>query len=201
MPRPMRKPPETRQHRGGEPKEILPAHIEAPEPPGNLLKATVKRWDIFWASPVATLIQQTDLPALERLFVNYDELERTRRAMYKDPPPKPERGPNESHNEFQIRLSEWRVAAQSIGRLIKSDKGLKLNPLLVHMKQLERNIDALEDRFGLTLRARQELGLTRLKAKTLAEITGDNGHQDAIDGEAEEEPDPRASLRIAGRNS
>ena len=165
--------------------------IEAPPAPLDLLPATLQTWKTYWRSPISDFVQETDLPALERLFELYDEWARTRGALYKEPPPKPEQMPGEPHNAFQIRLSEYNVARQSVGRLIRTDKGLKLNPLLSHMRALEKSIVALEDRFGFTLRSRQELGLNRLRAKTLAE---QNVHQLTRTGSTELEEDPRDAL-------
>lgn len=55
---------------------------EAPPPPDpKLLAITRQAWEEFWASPLARLVSTTtDLMALRRLFMFYDEQERSMRA-------------------------------------------------------------------------------------------------------------------------
>jgi hypothetical protein len=201
MPGTPRQPAELRQsrHRKASLEHAPTVEIVAPEPPEGLLPRVEAAWYRFWASDLAPFVRPTDLGALERLFIDIDEWHRTRAAFYKDPPPKPVQRKDEGHNDYQIRLGEWRIAAQSIGRLIRSDKGLRLNPLLTHMRALERSIATLEDRFGMSLRSRQELGLNRMRALTLAEHNAQGSHDDK-DEDDEGPPgddDPRAALHLA----
>jgi hypothetical protein len=142
---------------------------EPPPPPQNLLPVVRLFWDNFWESPLADYIHKTDLPALYRLFHLYNENELTHEAMHKEPPPRPEQGQDETHNDYLSRLADWNHARKSMGRLIPGTSGLKLNPLLKYIDGMQADILALEDRFGLTLRARQMLGLNQIRAKTLME--------------------------------
>lgn len=192
--------PDSKRTRHGESKpkvqRVQALVLDRPEPPPDLLESTLESWDAFWDSPLADYVQRTDLPALRRLFIDYDELDRTRAAMYRDPGPKPEEGeyPDESHNEYQHRIGEYNATVAAQGRLVRNPRGgLSLNPLLNHMRILESNIIKQEDRFGFNLRARQELGLNEMRARTLAE---QNAMQ--VGGDDDDEgDDPRATLRLA----
>ena len=169
-----------------------------PDPPTILLPHVKLWWEIFWDSPLADFMHKTDLPALHRLWINYDDLERTRAALYKEAPPKPVQAIGEGHNDFQMRVREWRVLEQAAGRLHAGSHGVAINPLLTHMRALEKNIIALEDRFGFTLRARQELGLNEMRARSLAE---QNAKQiEDNDDSDEDEDDPRTVLLVPGSN-
>lgn len=112
-----------------------------PEPPAGLLAASVAAWRRLWASPVASAFLDSDLPALERLWQLYDE-----------------------------RRRAFRVARTS--RLVEGSQGQpRLNPLIAHVAALDGQILALEDRFGLTPRARLQLGITFGEAhRSLADL-------------------------------
>lgn len=164
--------------------------MDIPPPPSHLLPVIQEWWIDFWQSPIASSMRPTDMPALSRLFGMYDELERTRAAVHEDPPPRPERFPDEPNNDWWHRFAEWRRISAANGRLIASPKGgMILNPLLRYITTLSKDIMYLEDRFGFTLRARQELGLNAIKAQSLAEQNAQqreqrakerNGHSDPI---------------------
>jgi P27 family predicted phage terminase small subunit len=132
---------ESRQRRNA-PKnlELVVPAVEAPvemgegvpEPPEHLLPQTRNRWAAYWSSPVAKLVDAvSDLTALERLFWLYDDLERSR------------------------------LAVREQGHMIEGSKGQTvMNPLLRHMQAEMAEIRQLEDRFGLSPRARLSLNLT-----------------------------------------
>lgn len=134
-----------------------------PEPPSYLLAVTKRRWEAYWASPVAKLVDEvSDLPALERLFWLYDDLERSRRS----------------------------VRAQ--GHMIEGSKGQAvMNPLLRHMQTQAAEVRQLEDRFGLSPRARLSLGVTLGQAaQSLADLNApflggddDDPRLDVVDAE------------------
>lgn len=138
---------------------------EVPTSPAGLLKATRDRWVDYWSSPVAKLADPvSDLPALERLFRLYDDLERTNRTVREQ------------------------------GHMVLGSKGqMVLHPLLRHTQVTQTEIRQLEDRFGLSPRARLSLNVTLGEAaKSLAdlnsEFTGggdddDDPRFDVIDGE------------------
>lgn len=126
----------------------------APEAPDYLLPVTRERWDTYWTSPVAKLVDAvSDLPALERLFWLYDDLERSRQAVREQ------------------------------GHMIEGSKGQTvMNPLLRHMQSQAAETRQLEDRFGLSPRARLSLNLTLGQAaQSLADLNApflDGGDDD-----------------------
>lgn len=114
-----------------------------PPPPSYLLKVTKDRWVAYWETPVARLVDAvSDLPALERLFWLYDDLERSRRSV------------------------------ATTGHMVEGSQGQKvMNPLLRHMQTQASEIRQLEDRFGLSPRARLSLNVTLGEAaKSLADL-------------------------------
>lgn len=130
-----RKPPAKRQ-RG---KRTLSLHVapgaaavaKTPKPPPGMLKSTRDQWARYWGSSLAQIIElTTDLPALERLFSLYDERRRC-------------------HNGYQ----KERLMQGSTGQRV-------LNPLGRLIGEFDKEIRAMEDRFGLTPKARLALGIT-----------------------------------------
>jgi P27 family predicted phage terminase small subunit len=82
----------------------------------------------------------SDLPALERLFRLYDHLERSNTAVKKT------------------------------GHMVTGSQGQAvLNPLLRHIQQTQTEARQLEDRFGLSPRARLSLNVTPGRAGLLVE--------------------------------
>ena len=152
MPGPVPKLPEKRQRRNKRPEvRVLPFVGSAPPaPPSGLLKATVARWEAYWASPVAAAADRvTDLPALERLFRSYDEVERAGRAFRRE-----------------------RIVAGSTGQPT-------LNPLGRYIAQLTTEITGLEDRLGLTPKARLALGIQLGEARrSLNDLISEVGYDD-----------------------
>lgn len=170
---PARKDPEQRQRRNeAKPLELVGpgGTLEGvgdapPAPPDYLLAATQDRWAAYWTSPVAKLVDAvSDLPALERLFWLYDDLERSRRAV------------------------------QDVGHMVEGSQGQAvMNPLLRHMQTQAAEIRQMEDRFGLSPRARLSLNLTLGQAaNSLADLNApfladggddDDPRMDAVDVE------------------
>ncbi|MER5912329.1 P27 family phage terminase small subunit [Streptomyces sp. NPDC001982] len=138
---------------------------EPPNPPAGLLKRTRERWAEYWASPVARLADPvSDLPALERLFVLYDDLERSNATVKRR------------------------------GHMVTGSQGQAvLNPLLRHIQVTQGEVRQLEDRFGLSPRARLSLNVTLGEAaKSLADLNSeftsggeddDDPRFDVVDGE------------------
>jgi P27 family predicted phage terminase small subunit len=174
---PSRKDPEKRQRRN-EPASLVPvdeldedlATAEAPGPPAapaGLLKTTRDRWTAYWKSPVAKLADPvSDLPALERLYRLYDDLERSHRAV------------------------------KATGHMIEGSKEqLVMNPLLRHMQTEMAEIRQLEDRFGLSPRARLGLNFTLGQtAKTLADLNSEF----VGGGDGDDDDDPRLDDALPG---
>ena len=142
---PAKKPAGRRQRRNRADIGLVPVVArEVPAVPRGerWLAVTRERWEAFWGSPVASIVDaESDLPALGRLWAMYDELERCRRAF----------------------------RAQ---RYVKGSAGQqRLNPVADHIRALEPLIRALEDRFGLTPQARLRLGIEFGQAhRSLAEL-------------------------------
>ena len=135
-----------------------------PPAPPRLLKITKIAWESYWTSTLTAVVRlDTDLPALVRLFTLYDERERAYRGYRSE-------------------------------RLVKgSQDQLVLNPLARAMAVFDTEIRQLEDRFGLTPKARLALGIDLGRArKGLAEV---NAELD--DDEDDETEDPRAEMELA----
>lgn len=145
---------------GGEPAPPCPRPAK-----GSLLKVTQEMWAEYWGSPVADLVdRRSDLPALRRLFLLYDERERALRS-------------------YQAQ----RHSKGSTGQLI-------VNPFAKEVASLDGRIASLEDRFGLTPKARLDLGVSfGAAAKSLEDLA--RKVEDAqLDDDTDEEEDPRLSV-------
>lgn len=143
-------------------RDLVPAEGN-PDPPDGLLEVTKERWAAFWVSPVAVLVDRTsDLPALGRLFELYDDADR-----------------------YRLSIRENAMVEGSKGQMVR-------NPFVRDLKDTQSAILALEDRFGLSPRARLGLNLSLVgAAKTLSDLNEDFGvdsgddprFDNAIDGE------------------
>jgi hypothetical protein len=191
------KDPQLRQRRNKLKPPATGVVLERGRPPApvGLVPSVVAMWNEFWGSELAPFIRTTDMPALKRLFHHYDELERVRKEL--KPPrraPEPRRRKGESFNDFERRQARWRRQQAAAGRLVHDDRGgVKVNPLARYALEIEERINALEDRFGFSMKARQQLGLNELKARTLQQ-------QNALQFaqlDTKNLPDPREALVIA----
>ena len=104
-----------------------------PKPNSRWVAKTIKYWEEYWSSELASTAQAVDLPAFYRLFQFYDEVERANRV----------------------------VARQgNAGLLAEGSKGQAvINPLIQLTLKLEEKILKLEQELGLTPLARQRLGI------------------------------------------
>ena len=136
-----------------------------PNPPPGLLKVSRDMWSAFWQSDLGRAASTvTDLPVVTRLFTLYDERERAYRAVRKE------------------------------GRLVEGSQGQPvMNPLLRQMSTFDVEIRNLEDRMGMSPKARLMLGIQLGAAKkTLDDLNrevarGDDDAGPVIDvGEAKE---------------
>lgn len=121
-----------------------------PGVPDGLLKSTRESWKNYWHSNLAQIVQLgTDMSAIIRLFTLYDERERAYRSYKKHP-------------------------------LVEGSQGqMVLNPMGRQMSVLDTEIRQLEDRLGMTPRARLQLGITYGEAKkSLKEINREIQEQD-----------------------
>lgn len=155
MPRAKKSFGEAVDKRNGTKLALLPAAItQVPDAPKGLLKSTQQRWHDFWTDSVAGLIQPAEMGLIERYFTYVDEWSRSMTAFRKD-------------------------------RFIEGSMGQpKLNPLSTYIKQLEGDISSLEDRLGLSPKARLALGIAVGQAqRTLADL---NAELDVEDDDSDE---------------
>ncbi len=107
--------------------------FERPKPYTQWLKITQERWDTYWDSDLSQMTQLVDLPALERLFQYYDQIDRANRAIRKGG-------------------SKMLLGTGSKGQQ-------KLHPLIELVLKIEDKVLKLENELGLTPLARQRLGI------------------------------------------
>lgn len=120
--------------------EVLPAVQPGqgpPAPPDGLPTELVAEWEDFWEQPVARAVAESDLPALRRLFA------------------------------YRARLLQALSHVPPSGLDIGGDGQDVVHPGLRVVTALEKLIAPLEDRFGLTMKARQVMGI---RMGQLAEI-------------------------------
>lgn len=154
------KPDDRRQRRNKPPslavvRTLKPRPLPIPPVPDGLLPSTRAAWSKYWNTPISRIVEASDEPAIARLFRLYDERERAYRSLRKR-----------------------RIVVGSQGQAV-------LNPLARYVAQCDAEIRALEDRFGLSAKARLQLGITFGEAKkTLEDLNRDLDDDD-------EHPDPR----------
>jgi len=127
-----RKPAERRQGRGtADVGLVAPASLAvAPSADVAWRETTVERWVGFWQSGLASQVEPSDVPALRRLFWLYDEIDRVREAI------------------------------EETGRVVAGSQGQpRPNPLYKQVSEFQAEARQLEDRFGLSPRARLQLGI------------------------------------------
>ena len=134
-----------------------------PHPSGRkLLKTTVDQWEGFWSSPLAKLITDADRPALERLFHLLDTRERLQRIYLKDP-----------------------FTTGSTGQVVS-------HPAAKELASLDGRIAKLEGQFGLTPKARLDLGVSFGAAAKSLEQLGRDFDKDMDGGDdVDDDEDPR----------
>lgn len=154
MPR-QRKPPEQRRHRGTKDVgEIRPRTGRVPTAPTEWAEATKKAWRDFWKSAVASVVdEKSDMPAISRLFTLYDERDKLAPMIQNAP-------------------------------LVKGSQGqLRLNPLCSRMEQIDAGIASLEDRFGMSPKARLSTGMQlEREVPTRTQAVSDRRHLQVVDG-------------------
>jgi P27 family predicted phage terminase small subunit len=96
---------------------------------------TLERWGEFWGSPLSAQVEASDYGALRRLFWLYDEIERLIGALGRT------------------------------GRVVAGSQGQpRANPLYKQVSEFQAECRQLEDRFGLSPKARLALGITYAEA-------------------------------------
>jgi len=127
-----RKPASKRQGRGTADAGLVPVVSSAPAPAADQSwrEATVEQWVAFWRSGLASQVEPSDVPALRRLFWLTDEIARCRDAI------------------------------EETGRVVAGSQGQpRPNPLYKQVQEFQAEARQLEDRFGLSPRARLQLGI------------------------------------------
>lgn len=148
-----RKPAGRRQNRVT--KDLTPVPsvpVEVPKPSSTWLKITRDGWEELWSSDLASQILPTDRPALTRLYDWRDELERTRRQM----------------RVMTREASKEPLVEGSQGQPVRNPMFQVLDVLMRSALAIEARIVALEDRLGLSPKARLGLGVTQQKGQSLA---------------------------------
>lgn len=130
----VRKPADRRQGRGtadaGRLAPVADMPVQVPSPPARVREDTVERWGEFWRSDIATQVLDSDHEALRRLFRLYDEIERL-----------------------------W-DGIEEMGRVVEGSQGQpRPNPLFKQIESFQSEARQLEDRFGLSPKARLQLGI------------------------------------------
>ncbi len=123
----------------------------APEPTPGWLAVTKADWTALWTSPlVSALLPITDEATVRRLYGLRDERERMMRGIRR-------------------------------ARIVLGSRGQpRANPLYAQVASFDAEIRQLEDRVGLSPRARLQLGISLGEAvRSLADIA------DAIDGDSD----------------
>jgi P27 family predicted phage terminase small subunit len=177
-----RKPTSQRRGKAGTTRDIGLVPKQAPaEPPPPLpaklsgvtpLAATKEAWQRLWESPVARVLDRTsDLGAVIRWAELLDERERAMRAFRKS-----------------------RLVSGSMGQPT-------LNPLWQVIASIDKELRQLEDRIGLTPKARLQLGITLAEAGRSIEDLNRmlDEETDADVDEGTPEADPR--LRVIDATS
>lgn len=127
----------------------------APPVPEGLHAAVTEQWLAFWQSEASHVLADSDLPAVERLF------------RYR--------------SEWWETEEDWRRMDDALRITTGSQGQLKIHPLAERILKLEATITALEDKLGLTPRARAQLGIAIGQYKlTWQEVAA--GQQKAIEG-------------------
>lgn len=149
-----RKSPERRQ--GHQTKDVVvPAAVAAPvklpSPERSWLAATKADWKVFWESDLARFVRPTDRPAVKRLFRLRDQLVRAQRLAA----------------ELRELAMENPVVPGSMGQQVANPMFRASDSAAAEALALEPRVVALEDRIGLSPRARLALGVTEQEAMNL----------------------------------
>lgn len=109
--------------------ELVPARAAAPAAPQGLSDEILTWWEAYWASDVASVASEVDLPLIRRLF-----------GMYA---------------QYEQAVDVVRKAIVTKG----STGQIRVNPLADYAFKLAGQILRLEEELGLTPLSRQRLGI------------------------------------------
>lgn len=150
-----------------------------PDPPAGMTRALVDEWVDLWESPLAETLAITDLPPLRRLWTQKWMLEQYV-ASLGEPIARALADDDDAKND-----APWGYSFGSQGQLVK-------HPGLEAILALEKSIVAGEDRFGLSVKARQSIGI-RMGALVDAKKKVDEAKAEANEEKRSERADPRES--------
>ncbi len=125
--------------------------LDVPKPPPKLLKPIREAWDQFWASDLAQVVTDPDRPVVFRMFSLRNDQERALRRYRSNP-----------------------YITGSQGQPVQ-------NPAFQEAMALERQVLALEDRLGLSPKARAQLGIAIGEARMTAAELNRVAQEDAPD--------------------
>jgi hypothetical protein len=168
---PPRKPRERRQRRGTKDLDDQPVAavevVESPSSPAKggapialapsrpdrgWLKTTKDDWDEYWSSDIARHLTETDRPALKRLFRLRDQLVRAQTNAVK----------------LRKQAMAQPTVLGSMGQTVANPLFRAADSASAEALALEPRIVALEDRLGLSPRARLALGIAEATGHNLA---------------------------------
>ena len=130
--------------------------LEPPEPPENLCAFALTLWREIWTTDVSKAIEASDHYALRRWIEAVDERERYLEAARDNP-------------------------------TVEGSKGQPVvNPLLKLARAAEDRIEHFEQQFGMTPKARADLGLAAGNAALTAEELNRMARNNAADPDADE---------------
>ena len=160
-----RKPPEERVRGSRTPTfSVEPGRVgPVPPHPDDFTAETIARWEAFWKSDVAQVVDATtDMPAVLRLFRAYQR-----------------------HDHLTAEVTKRPFVQGSKGQPV-------VTPAAKLLDTTTREIERMEDRFGLTPKSRLQLGI---EDKSTGPSIDDLNRAVAqrLAAEAEEE-DPRAAI-------
>lgn len=156
-----RKSPRPQGHRKQRALRLVPPGSGGtpPTPPDGLAGTSVELWDLFWASDLARMVTPPDHYALQRWIEAVDDRD---------------------------RIAEVVRAAPTVEG---SRSQPVLNPLAKRLGTLEGQIEGFERQFGMTPKARADLGIaTDTAALTAAQLnamtdSGDGGDRPFVDSD------------------
>lgn len=156
---PPRKTPAKRQRRGtkdatAESAPSVPIESETVKTPPaerGWLGATTSDWKDFWQSDLARFVRPTDRPVVKRLFRLRDQLVRAQRMAV----------------DLRKKAMEDPVVAGSMGQQVANPLFKASDGATAEALALEPRVLALEDRLGLSPRARLALDVTEQQGMNL----------------------------------
>ena len=124
---------------------------KVPKADRGWLTSTGDDWKIFWASDLANLVKDTDRSAVRRLFRLRDQLMRAQRSAV----------------ELRRQAMKEPVVQGSMGQPVSNPLFRAAEAAAHEALALEGRVLPLEDRFGLSPRARLNLGISEQQGLSL----------------------------------